>query len=64
MCETRVILRENEKEVEIMPEAARIELDKENEGKIHVFDILGNSKVINARLESIDFMKHEAVLRK
>ena len=61
MCETKVILKDKGKEEEIMSEAARIEIDK---GKIVISDIMGNSKVINAELESIDLIKHEAILRK
>lgn len=42
MCETKVILREGNKENEIMKEAAMIKLKGKD---ILIYDILGNSKI-------------------
>ncbi len=62
MCETKIILKWDTGEKEVMSEAAWIKIES---GAIVVSDILGNIKRLdNCVLEGIDFIKHEAILRK
>ncbi len=55
-------MREGDSEEEIMAEAAMINVKPEG---IMVSDILGNSRILEGcEVERIDFMKHEAIMRK
>jgi predicted RNA-binding protein len=62
MCETKIILRDGDSKKEIMAEAAMIDV---KDGGVIVSDILGNSRTLgDCELEKIDFIRHEAVLKK
>ncbi|AIS53122.1 hypothetical protein TKV_c19780 [Thermoanaerobacter kivui] len=61
MCESRVVLLENGKENEIMDNVIYI---KPQNGKLVMYDLLGEEKMIDAVIKEIKLLDHKIILEK
>ncbi|KYO66457.1 MULTISPECIES: CooT family nickel-binding protein [Thermovenabulum] len=61
MCESRVVLIEDGKEKEIMENVIYIE---PQEGKVFMYDLLGQQKLVDAVIKEIKLLDHKIILEK
>jgi len=61
MCECNTYLYRKDKEEEVMKNVASI---KAENGKIHLVDILGQTRDINAEIKEVRFLEHKVILEK
>ncbi len=60
MCESHAYLLEGDQEKLVMEDVVNI---KEEGGKVHLFNIIGEESVLEAEIASITFLDHKVILR-
>jgi len=61
MCEAKVYLSEDGKEQKIMEDVVLVQPEPENDAYLLV-NILGEQKLVQGRIEKIDFLRHVVYL--
>jgi predicted RNA-binding protein len=59
MCESRVYLRENGSEMPIMENVIYIE---PQDGKVFMYDLLGEQKIVDAVIKEVKLLEHKIIL--
>lgn len=62
MCECNTYLSRKGKEEEVIEKVVSIKV--KDEGKIHLVDILGQTRDINAEIKEIRLLEHKIILEK
>ena len=60
MCESRVVMLEGDTEKPIMDNVIYIE--PQNNGKIFMYDLLGEQKIVEAVIKEVKLLDHKIIL--